>query len=105
MPTPKRIPQIGLITNLINYSHINKNLVLYFQQLLQAHDRLVKVKIPYSLLLTDRADIAEHIFQKNQKNYIKTKLVRETVRQQIGHGLFTSNGSYWLKQRLGLGIY
>lgn len=99
MSTKKKIPQIGLMTMLMNYAHINENLVLYFQQLLQANDGLVKVKIPYNLVLTDRADIAEHIFQKNQKNYIKTKLVRETVRQQIGHGLFTSNGAYWLKQR------
>ena len=95
----KAIPQVGLTTMLMNYSHINENLVAYFKKLLDENDGLVKVKLPYGLVLTDRADVVAHIFQKNQKNYIKTKLVRETVRKQIGNGLFTSNGAYWLKQR------
>lgn len=99
MSNKKEIPQIGLTTMLMNYAHINENLVLYFQELLEEHDGLVKVKLPYTMLLTDRADVVGHVFQKNQKNYIKTKLVRETVRKQIGNGLFTSNGAYWLKQR------
>ncbi|MFK7796662.1 MAG: cytochrome P450 [Aureispira sp.] len=99
MSNKKEIPQVKLTTMLMNYEHINKNLVTYFQQLLAEHDGLVKVKLPYSLVLTDRAEIVEHVFRKNQKNYIKTKVVRENVRDQIGHGLFTSNGSYWLKQR------
>lgn len=99
MSSKKEIPQVGLMSMLANYAHINENLVEYFQELLEEHDGLVKVKLPYTLLLTDRADIIGHVFQKNQKNYIKTKLVRETVRKQIGNGLFTSNGAYWLKQR------
>lgn len=99
MSNKKEIPQIGLTAMLMNYAHINENLVAYFQQLLEEHDGLVKVKLPYNLVLTDRADVIGHVFQKNQKNYIKTKLVRETVRKQIGNGLFTSNGAYWLKQR------
>lgn len=99
MSNKKEIPEVGLMTMLMNYAHINENLVSYFQELLEENDGLVKVKLPYSLVLTDRVDIIKHVLQKNQKNYIKTKLVRETVRKQIGHGLFTSNGAYWLKQR------
>lgn len=99
MSNKKEIPQIKLTTMLMNYTHINENLVTYFQQLLAENNGLVKIRLPYNLVLTDRAEVIEHVFRKNQKNYIKTKVVRENVRKQIGHGLFTSNGSYWLKQR------
>lgn len=95
----KKIPQVGLTKMLLNYSHINENLVLYFKKLIDQNNGLVKVKLPYSLVLTDRADVIGHFLQKNHKNYIKTALVRKTVRKQIGNGLFTSNGDYWLKQR------
>lgn len=99
MNNKKKIPQIGLTKMLLNYSHINENLVLYFKKILDENDGLVKVKLPYSLLLTDRADIIGHIFQKNHKNYMKTVVVRDTVRKEIGNGLVSSNGEYWLAQR------
>ena len=99
MDDKNKMPQVGLAKMLLNYSHINENLVLYFKKLIDENDGLVKVKLPYSLVLTDRAEIIGHFLQKNSKNYIKTALVRKTVRNQIGNGLFTSNGDYWLKQR------
>lgn len=99
MDEKKDIPKIGLTKMLLNYSHINENLVLYFKKLIDENNGLVKVKLPYSLVLTDRAEVIGHVLQKNHKNYIKTALVRKTVRKQIGNGLFTSNGDYWLKQR------
>lgn len=95
----KKIPQIGLAKMLLNYSHIKENLVLHFKKILDENDGLVKIKLPYSLVLTDRADVIGHFLQKNQKNYVKTALIRNTVRNEIGDGLFTSDGAYWLKQR------
>lgn len=95
----QNIPKVGLATMLMNYSNINENLVLYFKELIDKNNGLVKVKMPHNVVLTDRADLIGHVLQKNNKNYIKTALVRKTVRKQIGNGLFTSNGEYWLKQR------
>ena len=57
------------------------------------------MKLPYSLVLTDRAEVIGHFLQKNNKNYRKTALIRNTIRKEIGNGLFTSDGDYWLKQR------
>jgi cytochrome P450 len=99
MDEKKKVPQVGLAKMLLNYSHINENLVLYFKKLIDENDGLVKVKLPYSLVLTDRAEVIGHFLQKNSKNYIKTSIIRNIVRKQIGNGLFTSNGEYWLKQR------
>ncbi|MBL4650329.1 MAG: cytochrome P450 [Aureispira sp.] len=99
MDDKNKMPQVGLAKMLLNYSHINENLVLYFKKLIDENDGLVKVKLPYSLVLTDRAEIIGHFLQKNSKNYIKTSLIRKIVRKQIGNGLFTSSGDYWLKQR------
>ncbi|MGH1339661.1 MAG: cytochrome P450 [Aureispira sp.] len=99
MSNKKEIPQVGLTTMLMNYGHINENIVTYFQQLLEEHDGLIKMKLPHSLILTDRPAIIEHVFKNNQKNYTKTKLTRELFRKQVGNGLVCSTGAYWLKQR------
>jgi cytochrome P450 len=95
----KKIPKIGLAKVLLNYSHVNENLVLYFKKIIDENNGLVKVKLPYSLVLSDRAEVIGHFLQKNHRNYTKTALIRNLVRKQIGNGLFTSEGDYWLKQR------
>lgn len=93
------IPTVSLAKMLFNYSQINANLVSFFKKTLDQNDGLVKMRIPYKLMLTDRPEIIRHFLQKNNKNYIKTSLVRKTVKNEIGEGLFTSDGEYWLKQR------
>jgi cytochrome P450 len=99
MDKKKKIPKVGLSKMLLNYSAMNENLVLYFKKIIDENNGLVKVKLPYSLVLTDRAEVIGHFLQKNNKNYRKTALIRNTIRKEIGNGLFTSDGDYWLKQR------
>lgn len=93
------IPKVGLTKMLLNYSQINENLVSFFKETLDKNDGLVQVRIPYKLVLTDRPELIRHFLQKNNKNYIKTSVIRKTVKKEIGEGLFTSDGKYWLKQR------
>jgi cytochrome P450 len=50
-------------------------------------------------MITDRPELMQHVLQKNHKNYTKTYVVRELVKKQVGNGLLTSEGEYWLKQR------
>lgn len=50
-------------------------------------------------MITDRPEVMQHVLQKNHKNYTKTYVVRELVKKQVGNGLLTSEGEYWLKQR------
>lgn len=44
-------------------------------------------------------DFIQHVLQKNNKNYRKSKIVTHTLGGYIGNGLLTSEGDYWLKQR------
>ncbi len=48
--------------------------------------------------LVSDAEIARYIMQSNNKNYTKSPGYRH-LRLLVGNGLFTSEGSFWLKQR------
>lgn len=50
------------------------------------------------LYFTDRPEVIRHILQKNHRNYKKSKFVK-ILAAQIGYGLLTSDGAYWLRQR------
>ena len=99
MENKTKIPQVSAAKMLLNYSQINEDLVSYFKKIIEENNGLVKIPLPSRVVLTNRAEIIGHILQKNHKNYIKTAVFRDTVRKQIGKGLVTTNGKYWLKQR------
>lgn len=91
------ITKIGLLTMLRKFPSMNRNLILFFKDILDQNNGLVK--LPNKLTLTDNPELIQHFLQKNHTNYIKTSLVRNFVQDQIGNGIFTSDGKYWLKQR------
>jgi cytochrome P450 len=98
MSTPKvNTPKIGLFTFLRKLPSMNRNLILFFKEILDQNNGLVQ--LPNKLTLTDDPELIQHFLKKNHKNYIKTALVRNFVKDQIGNGLFTSDGKPWLKQR------
>ena len=45
------------------------------------------------------AAFAEYVLQKNQKNYIKSKIQTKDLAKYIGNGLLTAEGDHWRKQR------
>ncbi len=49
--------------------------------------------------LVTHPDGAEHVLQKNQKNYRKFDVLIKPVRLLMGDGLFSSEGELWLRQR------
>ena len=60
----KKIAQVGLTKMLLNYSEINENLILYFKKVIDENDGLVKVKLPNSLILTDRAEVIQQTIRR-----------------------------------------
>ncbi len=50
------------------------------------------------VFVTDRTEVIRHVLQKNHRNYRKSSIM-EILAEEIGYGLLTSNGDYWLKQR------
>ncbi|GAB2475408.1 cytochrome P450 [Hymenobacter qilianensis] len=49
-------------------------------------------------VLTRDPGLVQHVLQKNHRNYPKSDLSHGIARY-LGHGLLTSEGSYWLQQR------
>ncbi len=50
-------------------------------------------------LVTERADLIDHILRTNQRNYAKSEIVTELLASYIGKGLLTVDGEYWRGQR------
>jgi cytochrome P450 len=50
-------------------------------------------------ILTMDPVAARHVLQKNHKAYEKSALVTEILAKYVGHGLLTSTGEHWLRQR------
>ncbi len=94
------IPKIWLLKKPLEVGKIVKNPIPYFKNALNENDGLIKIIMTSRYaVMTDRPEIIRHFLQKNHKNYIKTKIVRNILKKQIGNGLLTSDGEYWLKQR------
>lgn len=51
------------------------------------------------VILSRDNEVAQHILQKNQKNYQKSELQTKFISKYLGKGLLTANGDFWLKQR------
>lgn len=98
--TKSRLKHIPLIKNLFNFPQFAENPALYFKDILDKNDGLVSIGLPYgTALLTDRPEVMQYVLQKNNRNYTKTSIVKDLLKEQIGNGLLTSDGDYWLKQR------
>jgi cytochrome P450 len=59
----------------------------------------LKIGISKHLILSRDNEIAQHILQKNQKNYHKSKFQSVYLSKYLGKGLLTVDGDFWLKQR------
>jgi cytochrome P450 len=53
----------------------------------------------YPAILTTNPEIIQHVLQKNHRNYKKSSIQLDTLARYLGHGLLTSEGEYWLRQR------
>ncbi|MFB3390246.1 cytochrome P450 [Flavobacterium sp. LAR06] len=59
----------------------------------------LKIGMSKHLILSRDNEIAQHILQKNQKNYHKSKFQSVYLSKYLGKGLLTVDGDFWLKQR------
>ncbi|MCF8275537.1 MAG: cytochrome P450 [Flavobacteriales bacterium] len=94
------VPHISLLKILVNLPKFIGNPAISFKEVLDKHNGVVTMDLPYnSVLATDRPELMRHVLQQNNRNYIKTSIVRDLLKKQLGNGLLTSEGDYWLKQR------
>ncbi|MBS7252671.1 cytochrome P450 [Flavobacterium branchiicola] len=59
----------------------------------------LKIGFTKHLVLSRDNEIAQHILQKNQKSYHKSKFQSVYLSKYLGNGLLTVDGDFWLKQR------
>ena len=59
----------------------------------------LRIGISKHVILSRDNELAQHILQKNHKNYQKSRLQTVFISKYLGHGLLTVNGEFWLKQR------
>ncbi len=66
----------------------------------EAHPHVARYRygLTDSYLVTS-AEAAKHVLQDNAANYTKEHPVYGMLRRLFGNGLFTSEGSFWLRQR------
>lgn len=92
--------QLSVFSFLLKAESIRKNPIpfhkKYFDQLGDTFS--VKIGRKHVLLSRDN-EVAQHILQKNQKNYQKSQLQTKYLSKYLGNGLLTANGDFWLKQR------
>ncbi|RLD20069.1 MAG: cytochrome P450 [Bacteroidetes bacterium] len=50
-------------------------------------------------ILTTDPEMIQHILQKNNRNYRKSRMQTEILGHYVGKGLLTSEGAFWLRQR------
>lgn len=96
----KTLPQIPLWRSLFRMAKVADNPIPFLTQGLQALGEIYSAYIgPRRVVVTTNPDYIQHVVQKNNKNYHKSPVVKEILGKQLGNGLLTSDGDYWLQQR------
>ncbi len=96
----KPIPTIPRLKVIANIPRLVGNPIPVFQEYFSQYGDTVRVaSSPQNVILTERISIIEHVLQKNNRNYWKSKTQTEVLGKYTGKGLLTSNGDYWLQQR------
>lgn len=101
MSTRREIPSVPLIRFLKHSLQILKNPLPFHHDNFETKGDTFKLKIGFStdIVFSRDAAFAEYVLQKNQKNYIKSKIQTVDLVKYVGRGLLTSEGALWKKQR------
>ena len=68
--------------------------------MLQRYGNLVRYPLgPINIYLANHPDHARHVLQDNSSNYSKNTFQYNLLQSVTGHGLLTSDGPFWLRQR------
>ncbi|WP_047548210.1 cytochrome P450 [Psychroserpens sp. Hel_I_66] len=97
----KKIPEVPLSKFIKHSLEILKNPLPFHHKNFTEQGDIFKLKIGFtnSVFFCRDASFAEYVLQKNQKNYVKSKIQTEDLVKYVGKGLLTSEGEHWKKQR------
>ncbi|WP_296700608.1 cytochrome P450 [Algoriphagus sp.] len=101
MKNSKGIPTVSPIRFYSNAKRILKNPLPFHHENFEKLGDTFQLNLGFGnrLILSRDSALAEYVLQKNQKNYRKSDIQTHEVAKYIGHGLLTSEGEVWKKQR------
>ncbi|WP_299333743.1 cytochrome P450 [uncultured Psychroserpens sp.] len=101
MSSPKNIPTVPLLRFLKHSLEILKNPLPFHHKNFNEKGDIFRLKIGFKneVFFVRDTGFAQYVLQKNQKNYVKSKIQTEDLVKYVGEGLLTSEGDKWKKQR------
>lgn len=93
--------QLSIVRFLLKAESIRKNPIPFHKKYFDQFGDTFSLKIGKTkhVILSRDNDVAQHILQKQHKNYQKSELQTKFISKYLGSGLLTANGDFWLKQR------
>ncbi|MEP1488130.1 MAG: cytochrome P450 [Algibacter sp.] len=97
----KKIPEVSLIKFIRHSLEILKNPLPFHNRNFTQKGDVFKLNVGFNtkIFFCRDAKLTQYVLQKNQKNYVKSKIQTEDLVKYVGEGLLTSEGEKWKKQR------
>lgn len=97
----KKIPKVPLSQFIKHSFNILKNPLPFHHKNFTERGNTFSLNIGLktTIYFSRDAAFAEYVLQKNQKNYVKSKIQTKDLAKYVGKGLLTSEGEHWRKQR------
>lgn len=97
----REIPTVSMFRFLKNAGRIVKNPLPFHDENFEKYGDTFQLHLGFGrkIIFSRDAGLAEYVLQRNQKNYIKSPIQTRDLAKYVGHGLLTSNGDHWARQR------
>ena len=97
----KKIPEVSLLKFIKHSLEILKNPLPFHNKNFKEKGDIFKLNVGFNtkIYFCRDAAFAKYVLQKNQRNYVKSKIQTEDLVKYVGEGLLTSEGEKWKKQR------
>lgn len=97
----KKIPEVSLLKFLQHSQKILKNPLPFHHKNFEEHGDVFMLNLGFNakVYFCRDAAFAQYVLQKNQRNYVKSKIQTKDLVKYVGEGLLTSEGAKWKKQR------
>ena len=95
IPIEKGLPILGVLPKLIQGDPFE-----YLKDVMLRHGDFVQFNLgPQTVYLVSHPDYLKRILWENYLNYRKPEMMYAAARKNVGNGLITSSGEFWLRQR------
>ncbi|MBW2962450.1 cytochrome P450 [Mesonia aestuariivivens] len=101
MKKSQKIPEVSVFKFLKHATQIVENPLPFHLNNFQKLGDIFRLNLGFgkSVIFSRDPVIAQHLLQKNQKNYHKSPIQAKDLAKYVGQGLLTTNGEHWQKQR------